>query len=269
LWFYLTELSLLEQEIDNDRIVELLPLLPNEIFLDLFDYFNGIDLLRGFYGLNSRFNVLLYKQFRSYRFRFDSVSKRHFDLICQQHLPFIMNQVIALHLSDFRETPEQTFLFLFYIPSFRQFTHLRSITLFSLRSYEILLKLLDQCQHLSHLNHFKLYSCSLSNSSVDYQLIVNKVWSLPKLTHCYFNIDINKNRNFFVSTIISRSLEYVTIFPRALQWSQITELLEYTPRLKHLSTFIYGPINDDYIAHPHPVLVRLNIFFLLLLIFRK
>lgn len=43
-----------------------LEFLPNEILLDLFEYLNGIDLLRAFYDHNSRFNLLLYKQFQFY-----------------------------------------------------------------------------------------------------------------------------------------------------------------------------------------------------------
>jgi hypothetical protein len=58
--------------------------LPNEIFLELFEYF---------YGLNSRFNFLLYKQFRFYCLVFKSLSKRNFDMICQQHLPYIADRV--------------------------------------------------------------------------------------------------------------------------------------------------------------------------------
>src|SRR5690348_6410081 len=116
-----------------------LELLPNEILLDLFDYFNGMDLLCAFYGLNSRFNLLLYKQFRFYRFQFNSVSKRSFDFICQQHLPFIADQVIALQLSDYRETPGQINLFCSYIPSLRQFTHLRWLALSNLHSNETFL----------------------------------------------------------------------------------------------------------------------------------
>ncbi|CAF5028120.1 unnamed protein product, partial [Rotaria sp. Silwood1] len=77
-----------------------LELLPNEIFLDIFHYFDGTDLLRAFYRLNSRFNYLLYKQFRVYYFKFRSTSKRYFDMICQQHLPFIADRVITLHLSN-------------------------------------------------------------------------------------------------------------------------------------------------------------------------
>ena len=61
-----------------------LELLPNEILLDLFEYFNGIDLLCTFYGFNFRFNYLLYKQFRAYYFNFYDCSKRNIDMICQQ-----------------------------------------------------------------------------------------------------------------------------------------------------------------------------------------
>jgi hypothetical protein len=111
-----------------------LELLPNEIILDLFDYFDGIDLLRAFYNLNSRFNFLLYKQFRFYCFNLQSVSKRNFDIICQQYLPFIADKVIALHFSNINETPEETNLFFSYIPSFNQFTQLRSFKFLCLHS---------------------------------------------------------------------------------------------------------------------------------------
>jgi hypothetical protein len=174
-----------------------LELLPNEILLDLFDYFYGIDLLRIFFDLNSRFNFLLYKQFRSYYFKFQSMSKCNFDMICQQHLPFITDQVISLQLCDCTETPGQINLFFSYISSLTQFTHLRSIALFDLRSYHILLKLLDECQQLYDLTYLNLYSCSFSNSSADFQLIVDKIWSLPKLTNCYLDIDINERQAFF------------------------------------------------------------------------
>src|SRR5690348_9438187 len=106
-----------------------LEILPNEILLDLFEYFSGVDMLRAFYGLNSCFNLILYTQFRTYRFHFNSISKRTFDIICQQHLSFIADRIIDLSLSDDDETPEQINLFLSYVPSFNQFTQLRSLTL--------------------------------------------------------------------------------------------------------------------------------------------
>ena len=75
-----------------------LEFLPNEILLDLFEYLNGTDLLRAFYDHNSRFNLLLYKQFQSYRFDLLSYSKHQFDIICKQYLPFISNRVSILLL---------------------------------------------------------------------------------------------------------------------------------------------------------------------------
>ncbi|CAF3633147.1 unnamed protein product [Rotaria sp. Silwood1] len=101
-----------------------LDLLPNEILLILFAYFNGIDLLHAFYGLNSRFNLLLYNQFQAYYFCFSSLSKRKFDMICQQHLPFICDRIITLTLTDDEDTPEEIDLFFSYILSFKWFTHL-------------------------------------------------------------------------------------------------------------------------------------------------
>jgi hypothetical protein len=236
-----------------------LELLPNEILLDLFDYFNGTDLLRAFYGLNSRFNFLLYKQFRLYCLDFSSVSKRDFDMICQQHLPFIADQVIAFRFSDMRETPEQIHLFLSYIPSFKPFTRLHSLTLHRCDSYQTLVKFLDECHNLSSLTHLYIYSCLLSISQVDCQLIVDKIWRLPKLTNCDVDINFNEQQIFCVPTIISSSIQCVSIFHGELQWTQINRLFKHTPRLKYLFAFIKDLIDDDSVAHYYPTLIRLNI----------
>ncbi|CAF5111222.1 unnamed protein product [Rotaria sp. Silwood1] len=109
-------------------------LLPNEILFDLFDYFNGIDLLRIFYDLNTRLNFLLYQQFRGYHFNFFSSSKHQFDMVCQHHLPFIVDRIMTLTLSNYDSTPKQINLFFSYIPSISQFTHLRSLNLWNIPS---------------------------------------------------------------------------------------------------------------------------------------
>jgi hypothetical protein len=88
-------------------------LLPNEIFLDLFDYFDVTDLFYTFYGLNSRFNYLLYKQYRTFSFDFKSSSKGHFDMICQQHLPIIADRVINFNLSNDDDSRKQMDLVFF------------------------------------------------------------------------------------------------------------------------------------------------------------
>ncbi|CAF2811071.1 unnamed protein product [Rotaria sp. Silwood2] len=109
-----------------------------------------VDLLHAFYGLNYHFNFLLYEQYRSYRFIFYFISKYNFDIICSQHLPFIVDRIIDLSLSDRENTPGQINLLLSYIPSFSQFTQLRSLSIFHLHSYNILMKIVNECHHLNH-----------------------------------------------------------------------------------------------------------------------
>ncbi|CAF1454997.1 unnamed protein product [Rotaria sordida] len=136
-------------------------LLPNEILLDLFDYFDGIDLLRAFYSLNYRFNDLLYNQFRLYRFNFSSISKRDFDMICQQHLPFITQRVISLSLTGNYDIPEQANFFLSYIPPFNHFIHLQLLSVEGFRSCRTLMKILDEYHHLCNLTYLTInsYNC--------------------------------------------------------------------------------------------------------------
>jgi hypothetical protein len=79
--------------------------LPNELLLDLFEYFDSIHLIHAFCDLNSRFNNLLFIRFQTHSLDFRSVSKHHFNNIYQQHIPSIANQIISLHLSNNDETP--------------------------------------------------------------------------------------------------------------------------------------------------------------------
>lgn len=105
-----------------------LDFLPNEVFLDLFDYFDGIELLRIFFNLNLRFNLLLCEQHRFYHLNFRLQSKYNLDLLCKKHLPFIAKQLCALQCSDEFECSRKLKYFLSHIKSMKQFTHLRSIT---------------------------------------------------------------------------------------------------------------------------------------------
>ena len=234
-------------------------LLPNEIFHDLFEYFDCVEFIHAFYGLNSRFNDLLYKQFRGYRLDFRSVSKRKFDMICQQHLPFIADRVISLSLANYNDTPEQINLFNSYIPSFRQFTHLRSLSIFNLHSYQTLLKLLENCHNLNNLTRLKFFMCSFSNDQANFQLIVDSIWSLSKLSCCYFDIRIEKKRIFYIPTVISSSLEVIDIMNSKLQLNQINRLFCSTPRLKNLRTSIECISGDDYVVSPLPTLIKMNL----------
>jgi len=85
--------------------------LPNDILFELFEYFNGVDLLRAFLGLNYRFNNLIYEEFRAYRFDFTSIGEYDFGLICQYHLPCIADRIISLSFFDNADAREKINLF--------------------------------------------------------------------------------------------------------------------------------------------------------------
>ena len=74
-----------------------------------------------------------------------------------KYLPFIVDGVIVLRWSNGNETLEEINLFFSYISSFNPFTQLRSLKLFSLHSYQTLLKLLDQCHQFKNLTDLTFY----------------------------------------------------------------------------------------------------------------
>jgi hypothetical protein len=104
--------------------------LANELLLDLFEFFHSVHLLQSFIGLNSRFHQLLYSHFQSHQLNLQSLSKEHFDNICNKHLPLIINQLISLRLSD-DETPNLSKLL--FSPNFTldRFIRLQSISLYT------------------------------------------------------------------------------------------------------------------------------------------
>jgi hypothetical protein len=159
-------------------------------------------------------------------------------VICERYFPLIADKVIALRLSNSDETPTQIDLFFSCKSLLNQLTQLRSLKLFDIHSYETLSNLLDQCHYLHNLTHLDFHCYCYENDQDKFQSIVNNVWNLPKLTNCYFGIVINQRNSFCLPTIISLSLQYLTIYPCQLKMNQINQLFEYTPRLKYLSTSV-------------------------------
>jgi hypothetical protein len=235
-----------------------LELFPNEILLELFEYFNSADLFRVFYGLNSRFNSLLHNQFRAHRFQFKSIAKRHFDMICQQHLPFIADRIVGISLADNDDTPEQINLFFVYISSWNQFTCLRTLSLSNIPSFEILRKLLNECHHLSNLTHLRFSDPYFRIAHPDLQLVINSIWSLSKLIRC--DLDISTTSTLFcMPKKISTSLEYVCIKGTRFKWKHVNRLFKCTPHLAHLSASIAISDRDNYKPSLHRTLVELKI----------
>ncbi|CAF1136513.1 unnamed protein product [Rotaria sordida] len=188
------------------------------------------------------------------------MSKRHFDMICQRHLPLIADRIIGLSLSEHEETPKQINLFYSYLLSFNKFIQLRSLSINGVRSYKILVKITDECHHLYNLTHLNFFNCSLEDNQADFQLLVNNIWSFSKLVHCNFSIDIKGKKFFLMPKTISSSLERLSIYGSILKLNEINRLFEYTNRLKNLSINVeFDDDNNNYILSLFPTLIELHI----------
>ncbi|UJR08201.1 hypothetical protein I4U23_012474 [Adineta vaga] len=243
---------------ENSMMMKL-ELLPDELLLDLFDYFAGIDLLYAFSGLNFRFNYLLHKLYRNYRFILSSVSKRHFDNLCHQHLPLIADRIIHIGISNYQETPEQIDLFLSYISSFTQFTQLRILSFSYVYSQKICFKLLEEIHNLVNLIDLKIHSCSFDIDQNGFQIILDSIWSLPKLVYLRFDKIKNEQHTSFTPTKISLTLKYIIIYGWFFNISEWNHLLEYTPHLKHLSIPFGTLVDENHFESIGSTLTHLNI----------
>ena len=61
--------------------------LPDELFINLFEHFNVVHLLRSFARLNRRFDSLLFDYYRTYRLDLRSILNEDFDDIGENLFP--------------------------------------------------------------------------------------------------------------------------------------------------------------------------------------
>ncbi|CAF1250617.1 unnamed protein product [Adineta steineri] len=207
--------------------------LSNELFIELFDV---VDLFRSFCGLNTRFNSLLLIHFRDCRVDFRSIFKEDFNRFCRTYLPFIMNQTIYLRLSDNEDTPYQCAHFQSAGFTFGQFDNLRYLTLENVSSdSKIDQFFFSDLYHLRNSTHQKFINCRLHGiSSDDFQGVIDQIWNLPKLTHCYFDFCFRSRSHFCIPTSVSTSLQYLTILGNWWYSNKFVDLLKKTPHLRTL-----------------------------------
>ena len=96
--------------------------LPNELFVEIFAYLSGADVVYSFSQLNIRIKNLILNY--CHTFDFQSVHKTKFDLVIQQHNPRHWH---SLRLSNDDETPGQIEYFLRLHPLNQRVSQLKSI----------------------------------------------------------------------------------------------------------------------------------------------
>jgi hypothetical protein len=133
--------------------------LANELLLGLFEYLSPVHLLYAFHGLNSRFERLLFAHLRACHLDFQLVSKHDFKTIFRRYLPVIIGRTISLRLSDADHRLQQTSLLPFYRVNLRQFNNLRSLSLYHIRSEQVMNTMMIEWSHLPNLTYLKLIKC--------------------------------------------------------------------------------------------------------------
>ena len=236
--------------------------LADELLLDLFEFFNAIDLFRSFHGLNSRFNNLLLHLFRSYRLNLQGISKHDFNTLCMKYLPKTVDQTIALRLSNDDDTPQQLEYFFLQDNFLHRCTGLRSFCLCNVLSEEIMETISFHLEHLPFLIRLDIIQCCIPTNPEDLLNFINRIWSLPKLLYCNLDIYIQDDMHFMAPTVTSSSLQCLSI--KELQWdfNEINILLERTPSLQSLTINNYHIVDDFDIVINVASLITLNLTFL-------
>jgi hypothetical protein len=233
-----------------------LEILPNELLIYLFEFFDSIHLLRAFFGLNSRFNDLVYTHLRTHQVNFQSISKGDFDIICHQHLPLLINHIITLRFSN-EETPDIFDLLLSRGFVLDRFIRLQSLSLHYIQSLDTLIKITHQCRNLPSLTHFNIINCHFEMKPKHNVDLFNNIWSIPKLTHC----NLNGLTSFSQLSVISSSIEVLFIENISYDLNCLSRMLKCTPYLRSLSTKIYSHSSNDNLTFVIPSIISLKIFF--------
>lgn len=234
----------------------LLESLPNELFYDVFEYFSSVDLFRAFNGLNNRFDRLIIEYFQIHQsIDFRLTSREDLNQIRQRYLPLFVNEIHSICLSDEDTNPHEIDIFLSRLFPLHRFVNLQSITFFGIYSIDKVIRILNDLQRISNLKRLKFQQCFFEYDLKKFVMIINGIWSLSNLTHCVLDLIDAQDYSLIPPTIISCSLQDLSI--RGIQCGLETlELIyEHTPQLQTLE--IETTQRDDD-CHSMPIHLSLN-----------
>lgn len=127
------------------REYSILEHLPNELFVEIFTYLNGVDAIYAFFYLNSRLQCLLNDYVNTFDFK--SISKAKFHFVTQRH---DLQRWRSLRLSDDVDTPGQIELFSQLFPLAKNINHIQSLAAVNMKT-EHAQDFLVQIQSFNHL----------------------------------------------------------------------------------------------------------------------
>ena len=232
--------------------------LANELLFNLFEYLSTADIICAFSNLNSRFNRIIFAHLHGCYLNFKSISKTDdLQTVCFRFLPSIAKRIVSIRISNERDYSKQNCLLAFYHKYLSKFTELQSITVCSLRSEPLMRRIMMELEYFQHLTHIKLIKCHSIFDGKDTTFLSNNIWTLSKLTHCYFDTD---GIMFSTPTKTSSSIECLSIFGRSSRITDVKQILKRTPRLRTLAIEHRDLNGDDSLSSTIPLLTTLKLY---------
>ena len=199
--------------------------LPNEIFIECFEYLNTFEIFYSFHRLNYRFNQLI--QSISMHLNFQYVRKSIFEHLRSTITlnPDIKNQIHSLYLSD-EDDCGQTELFLSFF-SVTEFVNLKSLTLNNVNKHNMqkikpMLPLLTELCSLYIIQAEYLKKYDIFDILVGFPMTKLQKLLLPSEQH------LSRALNNKISSIKELTLSRCNL-------TSLSRLLEYIPMLEYLN----------------------------------
>ncbi|CAF1140648.1 unnamed protein product [Adineta steineri] len=199
--------------------------LSNEIFYEIFDYLDGLDICIAFSNLNYRFQqLLIFSSFR-YKINLDFSTKRENFL---NNYKQIQHQICSISFIISKKSMNKL-LISFQID--RSFNNLQSIRIDNIPKD----KLISLLVHLSELPCVHSLNIQTTDSIEDLSHIYQLIFSLPKLK----SNELSSHRNEDSISILMPNnnqispIEYLKI-GHWYTFDEFNALISYTPNLRHL-----------------------------------
>ncbi|CAF1436347.1 unnamed protein product [Adineta steineri] len=213
----------------------------NEIFYEIFEYFDAYVIFNGFSNLNNRFQLLL--NFSLTRLKLDDNYPESKELFLNNHEELLHNhrhQVISIHSFD-----ENTTKIISIIKSnLSLFQSLQSLILYSIKS-DILSSLIHQ---LSSLPNFYSLTIDLCTEEQNHTNIYQSIFNLPKLKYLKYRTCDNEDIDIVISLPIATDQQKTSIehfiMDHGCSINDFFTLLSYTPNVRYLKFLNLIDIND-------------------------
>jgi hypothetical protein len=225
---------------DYSLMTLIFDLFPVELVHTLFTYFWSDEILYSFFNINDHLNAIILSYY-SHKINFQSIVKRHFDILCRVIRP---DQLISLILSDGNDTPDQSKLFFSHF-HIEQFVRLRSFTLLDVE-INSLKSILSKLNKLNQLRSLSIHCDDIVRQFTNIRQRTSPIDSLLSLISSEVLLQLNRlNLGVgidFKGAILPIHLRYLTIATCTI--NSLEMILSEMSQLILLNVYLGGDVSN-------------------------